>query len=85
MKLREEVAKAANAAVPDSHDYSENDEGIGYADYVLWGDDGKPLAVVEAKRTKRSPSAGRQQAKLHADCLEEQFGQRPVIFYSNGY
>ena len=54
-------------------------------DYVLWGDDGKPLALVEAKRTRRDPRVGQQQAKLYADCLETQFGQRPVIFYSNGY
>jgi len=62
-----------------------NAEGKGFVDYVLWGDDGKPLALVEAKRTRRDARAGQQQAKLYADCLERQFGQRPVIFYSNGY
>jgi len=62
-----------------------NTEGKGFVDYVLWGDDGKPLALVEAKRTRRDPRAGQQQAKLYADCLERQFGRRPVIFYSNGY
>ena len=62
-----------------------NEQGVGFVDYVLWGDDGKPLAVVEAKRTKRDARVGQQQAKLYADCLEKQFGQRPVIFYSNGY
>ena len=62
-----------------------NQQGNGYVDYVLWGDDGKPLAVVEAKRTRRGADVGQQQAKLYADCLEKQFGQRPVIFYSNGY
>jgi type I restriction enzyme R subunit len=62
-----------------------NQEGVGFVDYVLWGDDAKPLAVVEAKRTRRDARVGRQQAKLYADCLEQQYGQRPVIFYSNGY
>lgn len=62
-----------------------NNQGQGFVDYVLWGDDGKPLALVEAKRTKRNPREGQQQAKLYADCLEQQFGQRPVIFYTNGY
>ena len=62
-----------------------NAEGNGFVDYVLWGDDGKPLGVVEAKRTRRDAKAGEQQAKLYADCLERQFGQRPVIFYTNGY
>ena len=62
-----------------------NASGVGYADYVLWGDDGKPLAVVEAKKTTVDPAVGRQQAKLYADCLEAMHGQRPVIFYTNGY
>jgi type I restriction enzyme R subunit len=62
-----------------------NAQGKGFVDYVLWGDDGKPLAVVEAKRTKRDPRVGQRQAELYADCLEKQFGRRPVIFYTNGY
>jgi type I restriction enzyme R subunit len=62
-----------------------NAPGVGYVDYVLRGDDGKPLALVEAKRTRKDPRVGQQQAKLYADCLEAQYGQRPIIFYSNGY
>jgi type I restriction enzyme, R subunit len=62
-----------------------NEKDEGFVDYVLWGDNGKPLGLVEAKRTKRDPRVGQQQAKLYADCLEKQFGQRPIIFYSNGY
>ena len=123
-RLREEVAaaKRANAATPDTHDYSEAEtrdyfidrllkeagwqldpktnfeievagmpdaqglgQGKGFVDYVLWGDDGKPLALVEAKRTKKGAKLGQQQAKLYADCLEAQYGQRPLIFCSNGY
>lgn len=60
-------------------------DGPGRADYVLWGDDGLPLAVVEAKRTLRDARVGAHQAKLYADCLEQAFGQRPVIFYTNGF
>lgn len=59
--------------------------GAGYVDYVLWGHDGLPLAVIEAKRTSTSAEIGQQQAKLYADCLEKQFGRRPVVFYSNGH
>ncbi|MBS1720436.1 MAG: DEAD/DEAH box helicase family protein [Armatimonadetes bacterium] len=119
-KARAELAaiKKANAATPDTHNYSEaetrdlfidlllkeagwalvkpedreyevegmpNKEGKGFVDYVLWGDDGKPLAVVEAKRTRRDARVGQTQAKLYADCLEAKFGQRPIIFYTNGY
>jgi len=120
--LRAQVAaaKKANAATPDTHDYTEAEtrdyfidlllkeagwaldtarnfevpvtgmpnesvDGQGFVDYVLWGADGKPLALVEAKRTKKDPKVGQQQAKLYADCLQAQYGQRPVIFCSNGY
>ncbi|WP_068466694.1 DEAD/DEAH box helicase family protein [Candidatus Protochlamydia phocaeensis] len=62
-----------------------NNHGIGFVDYVLWGDDGKPLALVEAKRSTTNPEKGQQQAKLYADCLEKMHGQRPIIFYTNGY
>jgi type I restriction enzyme R subunit len=119
-RLRAEIAgiKKANQAVPDDHDYNEeetrdafidlllheagwpldqerdrefpvtgmpNNSGEGFVDYVLWGDDGKPLALVEAKRTRRDARVGQRQAELYANCLEAQFGRRPVIFYSNGY
>lgn len=59
--------------------------GVGYVDYVLWGADGKPLGLVEAKRARKDPREGKHQATLYADCLEAMFGQRPVIFYTNGY
>jgi type I restriction enzyme R subunit len=64
---------------------SANPKGNGSVDYVLWGDDGTALAVVEAKKTSRRPEDGQQQAKLYADCLEKECGVRPVIFYTNGY
>ncbi len=118
LKAEVALAKAQNAAVPDTHDYSEaetrdffidlllreagwlldkpedreypvvgmpNHQGKGYVDYVLWGDNGLPLAVIEAKRTRKDPRVGQQQAKLYTDCLETKFGQRPIIFYTNGY
>ena len=62
-----------------------NKSEVGYADYVLFGDDGKPLAVLEAKRTCVDVAKGRQQAKLYADLLEKKYGRRPVIFLSNGF
>jgi len=64
---------------------SVNPSGKGYADYVLWGEDGKPLAVVEAKKTLRNAQEGQYQAELYANCLEQMTGQRPLIFYTNGF
>ena len=62
-----------------------NKSEVGYADYVLYDDTHKPLAVVEAKRTCKDVAIGRQQAKLYADILEKQHGRRPVIFLTNGF
>jgi len=64
---------------------STNRSGIGYVDYVLWGDDGLPLAVVEAKKSMADPRKGKHQAQLYADCLTAMHGQRPIIFYTNGF
>lgn len=61
------------------------DGRMGYADYVLFGKDGLPLAVVEAKRSSKDPNIGRKQAVLYADCLEKKFGQRPLMFTTNGF
>lgn len=66
-------------------DEMPNKSGKGFADYVLLGDNGLPLAVIEAKRTSVNVEKGRQQAKLYADFLEKKLGQRPVIFLTNGY
>ena len=62
-----------------------NNTGLGYVDYVLWGDNGKPVGLVEAKKTMRDAREGREQAELYANCLQKKFGQRPIMFYSNGY
>ena len=62
-----------------------NRSEVGYADYVLYGDDGRPLAVIEAKRTCVDVSKARQQAKLYADLLEKKYHRRPVIFLTNGF
>ena len=67
----------------------ENMAGVvgqpGFVDYVLFGKDGLPLAVIEAKRTSRDPNDGRTQAVQYADCLERKFGRRPMMFTTNGF
>jgi type I restriction enzyme R subunit len=64
---------------------ADNPKGNGFVDYVLWDDNGKPLAIIEAKRTTKDVEIGKHQATLYANCLEKMHGQRPVIFYTNGY
>lgn len=62
-----------------------NKQGKGYVDYVLYGSNGKPLAVVEAKKTSESPIKGKEQALLYAKCLQQEHGYLPVVYYTNGY
>lgn len=79
------VVRAGMACVEIKLEGMPNNQGFGFADYILFDDDGKPLAVVEAKKTAVDEIAGSQQAKLYADCIERKFGVRPIIFYTNGY
>lgn len=62
-----------------------NKREVGFADYVLYDDSYRPLAVIEAKRTCVDVVKGRQQAKLYADLLEAQYKRRPVVFLTNGF
>lgn len=62
-----------------------NATGVGYVDYVLWGKDNLPLAVVEVKKPSINAMSGSQQAKLYADCLQNKYGRRPLIFNANGF
>src|SRR5712691_7053530 len=65
--------------------HQPTDTGRGYADYVLWDDNGKHLSIIEAKKTAHEVEKGRTKARLYTDGLEQEYGQRPVIFYTNGY
>ena len=62
-----------------------NTSGNGYCDYILYGKEQKPLAIVEAEKTKYSAEKGAHQAKLYAECLEKQYGIKPLIFLTNGF
>ena len=62
-----------------------NKSEVGFADYVLYDDMHRPLAIIEAKRTCADVAVGRQQAKLYADIIEKECGRRPVIFLTNGF
>ncbi|EOG5375710.1 DEAD/DEAH box helicase family protein [Cronobacter turicensis] len=55
-----------------------------FADYILLGSDGKPIAVVEAKYSSRDELAGKLQAAGYADTIKTKFGSDPFIFLTNG-
>ena len=46
-------------------------EGHQFSDYVLLGKDGKPLAVVEAKKTAKDAAIGREQAKQYCYYIQK--------------
>lgn len=80
-----DVSKKDDVIIEEEVEHQPTKSGIGYIDYVLWDDNGKPLAVIEAKKTSVSEENGRKQAELYAHGLEKKYGQRPVIFYTNGF
>lgn len=75
----------SKACIEVEVDGMPNNQGKGFVDYVLFGANGLPLAVIEAKRTSVSPIKGKHQAELYAECLERKYGRKPVIYYSNGF
>lgn len=91
LHLIDALLREAGWPLSDEHDREypvtgmPSPSGMGYVDYVLWGDDGRPLAIVEAKRTTASVDLGQQQAELYADRLEAAHGRRPMMFFTNGY
>lgn len=81
----ENVAVAGKAGIEIKVDGMPNGQGIGFCDYVLYGRDGKPLAIVEAKKTSVSPEKGRHQVDLYGDCMKAVYGYKPILYYTNGY
>lgn len=81
----ENVPQPGKAGIEIEVQGMPNPHGLGYCDYVLYGNDGRPLAIVEVKKTSVSPDKGRHQVMLYADCMEKKYGYRPVLYYTNGY
>ncbi len=82
---KENMPIASKAGIEIKVNGMPNKEGIGFVDYILYGNDGKPLAIVEVKKTSVSHIKGKEQALLYAECLRKQYGYKPVIYYTNGY
>ena len=81
----EDLALAGKAGIEIKVEGMPNQTGTGFCDYVLYGRDGRPLAIVEAKRTSVAPETGRHQVMLYGECMEKKYGYRPVLYYTNGY
>ncbi len=79
------VIQPSKAGIEIEVEGMPNATGLGYCDYVLYGRDGKPLAIVEAKRTSVSPEKGRHQVDLYGECMKKRYGYKPVLYYTNGY
>ena len=60
--------------------------GHQFSDYVLLGKDGKPLAVIEAKKSAVDANIGKEQAKQYCTNIQAQHGgELPFCFYTNGH
>jgi type I restriction enzyme, R subunit len=60
--------------------------GLQFCDYVLLGKDGKPLAVIEAKKTAKDAAVGREQAKQYCyNIVKTKGGNLPFCYYTNGH
>jgi type I restriction enzyme R subunit len=81
----ENVALPGKAGIEIEVQGMPNPQGKGYCDYVLYGKDGKPLAIVEVKKTSVSPEIGRHQVDLYAECMKAGYGYKPIMYYTNGY
>ena len=81
----ENVVLPAKAGIEIKVEGMPNAQGVGFCDYVLYGRDGNPLAIVEVKKTSVSPEKGRHQVDLYAECMKKVYGYRPVLYYTNGY
>ena len=82
---KENVAQPGKVGIEIEVQGMPNPKGLGYCDYVLYGRDGKPLAIVEVKKTSVDPEKGRHQVDLYASCMERVYGYKPVMYYTNGY
>ena len=82
---KEHVVVPGKASIEIEVNGMPSSSGIGFCDYVLYGRNGKPLAIVEAKKTSVDPSIGRHQVDLYAQCMEKQYGYKPIMYYTNGY
>ena len=82
---KDNVVMPGKAGVEIKVEGMPNDKSFGYCDYVLYGKDARPLAIVEAKKTSVSPEVGRHQVDLYAECFQKKYGYKPVMYYTNGY
>lgn len=81
----ENLAQPAKAGIEIEVQGMPNAHGVGYCDYVLYGKDGKPLAIIEVKKTSVDPEKGRHQVDLYGECMKKVYGYKPVLYYTNGY
>lgn len=81
----ENLPQPAKAAIEIKVDGMPNAQGFGFCDYVLYGKDGRPLAIIEVKKTSVAPEKGRHQVDLYGECMKKVYGYKPILYYTNGY
>jgi type I restriction enzyme, R subunit len=79
--IEEFVIPAPSALADEKAPYRTVNE---FADYALLDRLGRPLAIVEAKRSSRDALEGERQAADYADALRAKHGTDPFMFLANG-
>lgn len=81
----ENLPQPGKAGIEIKVDGMPNAQGFGFCDYVLYGKDGKPLAIIEVKKTSVASEKGRHQVDLYGECMKKVYGYKPILYYTNGY
>lgn len=79
------IVEQENQPLPGSAGVRMLLDGGDCADYILYGRDSRPLAVVEYTLTSQNIVAGRKLGLRMAETLSRKYGYQPVVYYTNGY
>lgn len=79
------IATADNIAIPNSASLNMTLSDGSTIDYVLYGRDSRPLAVIDCTNSSMNPIKGRAAAQHAAELLAIKYGYKPIAYYSSGY
>ena len=79
------IVNRANTAMPEAAAVDCLLDSGDSVDYVLYGRDNKPLAIIEQTATAKHLVEGRTKGIEKANQMAAKYGYKPVVYYTNGY
>ena len=79
------IVNRANTAMPEAAAVDCLLDSGDSVDYVLYGRDNKPLAIIEQTATAKNLVEGRTKGIEKANQMAAKYGYKPVVYYTNGY